>query len=95
MIIKGIGWGQNLQVVDRAFTVVRAQGGVVEEPATQGQETTSGGPTSFAEKEKLPVIVIPGPEPVVGSVTSVDLRARKEGFVENELHSTGSGENLA
>jgi hypothetical protein len=79
MIIKGISWGQNLRVSDRAFTVIRGQGGFIAEPTepVEGEALETGGePSSFSEKEK---VVIPGPEPVVGSVTTVDL-ARKEGL---------------
>lgn len=89
-IIKGISWGQNLRVSDHAFTVIRNQGGVIEEPAqapndNDDSNATGGEPSSFVEKEK---IVIPGPEPVVGSVTTVDL-ARKEGFSDQQDENAG------
>lgn len=77
MIVKGISWGQNLRVSDRAFTVIRGQGGYIAEPTEPVESSEMAGePSSFSEKEK---VVIPGPEPVVGSVTTVDL-ARKEGL---------------
>jgi len=97
MIIKGLSWGQNLRVSDRAFTIIRGQGGFiaepteppdpepVEDPGTGVTGTGTGGePSSFSEKDN--VVVIPGPEPVVGSVTTVDL-ARKE---LDGLNSTGT-----
>ena len=31
MIIKGLSWGQNLRVSDRAFTIIRGQGGIIAE----------------------------------------------------------------
>lgn len=95
MIIKGVSWGQNLRVSDHAFTAIRDQGGVIEEPA---ESSTAGGsevnnseegePSSFAEK-----VFIPGPEPVVGSVTTVDL-ARKEGFDDAISRMSDSDESL-
>lgn len=91
MIVKGISWGQNLRVSDRALTVVQGQGGVIEEPTEPAGEPDVGGePSSFSEKEK---IFVPGPEPVVGSVTTVDL-ARKEGFSESLSQSSDSDEAL-
>lgn len=82
-IIKGISWGQNLCVTDHAFAVIRGQGGVIEEPdssITASSAPSEGGePSSFTEKDK---VIIPGPEPVIGSVTTVDL-AKKEGFSED------------
>ena len=95
MIIKGISWGRNLRVTDHAFAVIRAQGGVIEEPTTPEEAPLPELPSeelssSFAEKEKVVVDIPAGPEPIVGSVTSVDLRARKEGFVEPDSRSTGS-----
>ncbi|KAF8320486.1 hypothetical protein DL93DRAFT_2052874 [Clavulina sp. PMI_390] len=91
-IIKGISWGQNLRVSDRVFTTIGAEGGVVEEPteelSVEPEIASAGGePSSFAEK-----VVIPGPEPVIGSVTTIDL-ARKEGY-EESLSSPGSNDSL-
>lgn len=56
---------------------------MIEEPTQSSSRPPSeqgGEPSSFSEMEKM---VIPGPEPVVGSVTTVDL-ARKEGFSEDQ-----------
>lgn len=65
--------------------MIQGKGGWIEEPdpssTTRSASPSDGGePSSFAENEKL---VIPGPEPVVGSVTTVDL-ARKEGYGEEQ-----------
>lgn len=97
MIIKGISWGQNLRVSDHALTVLEEEGGIVEEPVEpsspgEGASSASAGgePSSFAENEK---IFIPGPDPVVGSVTTVDL-ARKEGFDEAIPRTPDSEESL-
>lgn len=93
-VVKSIAWGQNLRVSDRAFTVIREQGGMVEEPTeasptdTEPEEQSAGEPSSYSENEK---IVIPGPEPLVGSLTTVDL-ARKEGFDDQHLGSDSDGE---
>lgn len=95
--MKGISWGQNLRVSDRAFAVTAEQGGVIEEPVepsslgddeVSASGSTGGEPSSFAEK-----VFVPGPEPVVGSITTVDL-ARKEGFNEDTSSTSDSDESL-
>lgn len=96
MIVKGISWGQNLKVSDHAFSVIRGEGGVVEEPVPAKEEDEEakgssvpaddlGEPSSFVEKVPLveDVFTDQQQEPFVGSLTSVDL-ARKEGFVGDD-----------
>ncbi|KAF8342581.1 uncharacterized protein EI90DRAFT_3115166 [Cantharellus anzutake] len=83
MIIKGLSWGQNLRVTDRAYTLIREQGGMIEEANPEEDLSESGGPD---EKDVL----------VVGSMTSVGRLAKKEGIdlaredvLSSEVSSTG------
>lgn len=92
MIIKALSWEQNLRVSDRAFTAIRGQGGFIAEATELAEDPGAGGePSSFPEKEK---VVIPGPEPVVGSVTTIDL-ARKEERLDDTMATSESDEVLA
>lgn len=84
MIIKGISRGQNLEVTDRALTLIRAEGGMIEEATDEPEDDAGGEPESFVEKEKVSLDALAPEEVVVGSVSSVDLRARKEGLLPEQ-----------
>ncbi len=71
MIIKGLSWGQNLRVTDRAYTLIREQGGVIEEVITEEGTDEGGSINGDMEKEE---------KVVVGSLDSVGRLARKEGL---------------
>jgi hypothetical protein len=100
MIIKGISWGQNLKVSDHAFTVIRQQGGVIEEISSQGQDIQpepervdgdaaaatgeAGEPSSFVEK----VEIYPPEGVVIQSAVQVEP-------VVGSVTSTSTSVNLA
>ncbi|KAG6827884.1 hypothetical protein H0H92_010093 [Tricholoma furcatifolium] len=52
-ILKTISAGQNLEVKDRTWLILREEGAIVEEPIEHAGASGGGGPESYAEKQGL------------------------------------------